>query len=140
MQTKMVRGVEIDICPECGSAWLDSGELQSITDLEIDVSRVLECPTCDEQLQTKILKGVEVDVCPRCSGVYLDRGEIERLSAFEHSIGEKTEIGKFLNDANDLRIDLAVRLYMKGVYDKGKAAEIAGITIELFEDLLKEIE
>jgi Zn-finger nucleic acid-binding protein len=137
MQTKMVRGVEIDICPECSSVWLDGGELIKLSGFDYKAGRVLNCPKCNEQLQTKMLRGVEVDVCPKCSCVFLDRGEMEKLSAIEPYMGEKTDIGQFLHDAYNLRVELAIKTYSTGRHDKGKAAEIAGISLEQFDHLLK---
>ena len=138
MQTKMVRGVEVDICPDCNSVWLDAGELAKVAGLDHSAGRVLECPKCENQLQTKMLKGVEVDICPQCTGAYLDKGEMQKLAAVEHDSGAGSDIAQFLHDANKLRIDVAIRSNKNGTHDKGKAAEIAGLTIEEFEDLLKD--
>jgi Zn-finger nucleic acid-binding protein len=138
MQTKMIKGVEIDICPECSSIWLDGGEMNKISGLDISKSRSLQCPKCDDQLQTKMLRGVEIDICPGCTGVYLDKGEMEKLTAIEHSKGAETDIGQFLFDAHKIRIEVAIRAFKKGVHDKGTAADIAGVTIEEFEDMVKE--
>ncbi|UCH90106.1 MAG: zf-TFIIB domain-containing protein, partial [Thermoplasmata archaeon] len=138
MQTKMLRGVEIDICPHCSSVWLDGDELTKISGLDYSGGRILTCPKCDDQLQTKMLRGVEVDICPKCSGAYLDKGEMEKLSAIEQQKGEHTDIGRFLHDAYKIRIDVAIRMYKDGKHDKGRAAEIAGVTIEVFEDMVKE--
>jgi Zn-finger nucleic acid-binding protein len=140
MQTKMVRGVEIDICPDCDSIWLDAGELKKISDLDYSAGRILGCPKCENQLQTKMLRGVEVDICPECSGAYLDKGEMQKLSAIEHDSGASTDIAKFLHDAYKIRIEVAVRTFKDGKNDKGKAAEIAGVTIEEFDDLVKDNE
>jgi len=140
MQTKMVRGVEIDICPDCDSVWLDAGELKKISDLDYSAGRILDCPKCENQLQTKMLRGVEVDVCPECSGAYLDKGEMQKLSAIEHESGKSSDIAKFLHDAYKIRIDVAVRTFKDGKRDKGSAAELAGVTIEEFEDILNENE
>jgi Zn-finger nucleic acid-binding protein len=140
MQTKLVRGVEIDICPDCSSVWLDGGELRNLSGLDYTAGRILNCPSCDDQLQTKIIRGVEVDVCPQCSGVYLDRGEMEKLSAIEPAAGNKTDIGQFLYDAYQARVELAVKSFREGKYDKGKAADVAGVTQEMFEELVKKAE
>ena len=136
MQTKLVRGVEIDICPECSSVWLDGGELKNLSGLDYSAGRILCCPDCERQLQTKIVRGVEVDVCPECAGVYLDRGEMEKLSGIEPSAGGKTDIGKFLQDAYGVRMEMAIKNYMDGKMDKNRAAEIAGVTVEMFEELV----
>jgi Zn-finger nucleic acid-binding protein len=138
MQTKMLKGVEIDICPECSSIWLDGGELKDISGLDYSAGRVLTCPNCSDNLQTKMLKGVEVDICPKCSGAYLDKGEMEKLSAVEQAKGTATDIGQFLKDANKMRMDVAVRMYNEGKFDKGKAAEVAGVNLETLNKILKE--
>jgi Zn-finger nucleic acid-binding protein len=139
MQTKMLKGVEIDICPECTSVWLDGGELKNLAGLDYSAARTLSCPKCSDQLQTKMLKGVEVDICPKCSGTYLDKGEMEKLSAIEHNQGTETDIGRFLQDANKMRVDVAVKMYNEGRFDEGHAAEIAGVTIEDFHKLMKKM-
>ncbi len=136
MQTKLVRGVEIDICPDCSSVWLDGGELRNLSGLDYNAGRILSCPECEMQLQTKIIRGVEVDVCPECAGVYLDRGEMEKLSGIEAAAGGKTDIGQFLHDAFAVRLEMAIRNYMEGKHDKGRAAELAGVTIEMFDELV----
>jgi Zn-finger nucleic acid-binding protein len=138
MQTKMVRGVEVDVCPECTSVWLDGGELEKVSGLDFATGRVLECPKCEDQLQTKMVRGVEVDICPKCTGTYLDKGEMQKLTAIEHEKGTETDIGRFLHDAYQLRIEVAIRTFKQGKHDKGRAAEIAGVTIEVFEDMIKD--
>ena len=118
MQTKLVRGVEIDICADCGSVWLDGGELKSLAGLDYNAGRILACPDCEEQLQTKMIRGVEVDVCPGCAGVYLDRGEMEKLSGIEPAAGGKTDIGQFLHDTYGVRLEMAIKTYMEGTRTK----------------------
>jgi Zn-finger nucleic acid-binding protein len=140
LQTKLLRGVEIDICPDCASLWLDGGELMNLAGLDYKAGRILDCPRCQTQLQTKMLRGVEVDVCPKCVGVYLDRGELEKLSAIEPNAGTKTDIGKFLYDAYQARVELAIKNFRDGKCDKGKAADLAGVTQEIFNQLLEKEE
>ena len=81
-------------------------------------------------------------VCPGCAGVYLDRGEMEKLSGIEPAAGGKTDIGQFLHDTYGVRLEMAIKTYMEGKHDKGRAAELAGVTIEMFEELVsrKELE
>ena len=137
MQTKLIKGIEVDICPDCGSIWLDGGELKHLADIDFEAGRIINCIRCDKQLQTKMVKGVEVDVCPGCSGVFLDRGEMEKLSAIEPSAGGKTDIGQFIHDANEFRIEAAIRAFKTGKHDKGKAAQIAGVKIDTFDTLVE---
>jgi len=137
MQTKMVKGVEVDICPMCSSIWLDGGELMELTGLDYEAGRIIICPKCDEHLQTKVHRGVEIDICPKCTGVYLDRGELERLIALETDKGMKTGISQFLHDAQNLRIKVAVRTFSEGRHDKGKAADLAGVSLEEFDKILE---
>lgn len=136
MQTKMVRGVEIDICPKCSSIWLDGGELMELAGLDYNAGRIIICPKCGVHLQTKVHRGVEIDICPVCTGVYLDHGELERLTGLETQKGIKTGISQFLHDAQDLRVKVAVRTFNEGRHDKGKAADLAGLTLEEFDKIL----
>ena len=137
MQAKLVQGVEIDVCPDCTSVWLDGGEMKRLSGIDTTAGRILACPTCEEQLQTKMARGVEVDVCPKCSGVYLDRGEMEKLSAIEPHAGTRTDIGQFLHNAYQVRLETALKQYQDGKLDLGKAAQNAGVTQEMFEQLLE---
>jgi Zn-finger nucleic acid-binding protein len=136
MQTKLIKGIELDICPDCSSIWLDGGELKHLADLDFKAGRVITCSKCDDQLQTKMIKGVEVDVCPGCTGVFLDKGEMEKLSAIEPGSGGKTDIGQFIHDANEFRIQAAIRAFKVGKHDKGKAAAIAGVKMDMFDELI----
>ena len=138
MQTTYVGVVELDICPKCKSIWLDTGELKLLTGVDIDPGRILHCPMCSSQLQTKMLDGIEVDVCPKCTGVFLDRGELERLTTKNKNQGEKDEVVDFFNDVNDVRVVLALSLYKSGKHGMEKAAQIAGMTTEQFQDFVKQ--
>jgi len=140
MQTKLIKGIEVDICPQCSSIWLDGGELKHISGIDFEAGRTIRCSKCEMMLQTKMIKGVEVDVCPACSGVFLDKGEMEKLSAIEPSAGGKTDIGQFLHDANEFRIEAAIRAFKTGKHDRGKAAEIAGVKLDMFDELVKAAE
>lgn len=136
MQTKMVRGVEIDICPECSSIWLDGGELKQLAGLDFSAGRIIICPKCNKHLHTKVHRGIEIDICPECTGVYLDQGELERLTALETEKGKKTGIGQFLHDARDLRVKVGVRTFTEGRHDKGRAADLAGVSLDEFDKIL----
>jgi len=136
MQTTYVGMVEIDICPKCQSMWLDTGELKMLTGVDFSAGRVLSCPGCSTQLQTRMVDGVEVDVCPKCTSIFLDRGELERITMKYKGDGEKGEIVDFFNDVNDVRVILAMSLYKSGKHGMEKAAQIAGMTPEEFEEFL----
>jgi len=84
----------------------------------------------------RYIGGIEIDICPDCTGVYLDRGELERLTALETKKGIKTGIGQFLHDAHDLRVKVAVRTFTEGRHDKGRAADLAGLSLEEFDKIL----
>jgi Zn-finger nucleic acid-binding protein len=137
MVTQYVNEVEIDICPKCLSIWLDTGEIEKITGLDFARGRILECPGCMSQLQTKMLEGVEVDVCPNCTGIFLDRGELERLSGIEPHETKKMGFHDFLNDVHYVRAIFAMSLYRSGKHDMQKAADIAGMPLEEFEEFLE---
>lgn len=94
-------GVEIDHCLSCGGTWLDSGELELLTELcgihTGEISRALveskstgrsprRCPGCRRKLEViHIGEGdlVELDRCPIGHGFWLDRGEtVAVINAF----------------------------------------------------------
>jgi uncharacterized protein len=96
----------IDICPGCGGAFFDHGELESIVQIvdifkniqlaedEIDTvstlekERILLCPGCSKELTPKEIAGEIIDVCPGCGGIWLDKGEIVALKIAENHIKE----------------------------------------------------
>lgn len=107
-RTATGRGVEIDVCADCGGIWLDAGELEHLTSgldpapgagasderelrgrvpvtrpVENDV-RYRECPRCGDIMSRRnfgTISGVIVDECPK-HGIYLDAGELEEVEAF----------------------------------------------------------
>jgi Zn-finger nucleic acid-binding protein len=109
-------GVEVDQCLECGSVWLDAGELAAIladagpepsgetpvaTVAELRARmktmvpsetavRYRECPRCGEVMGRRnfgTISGVVVDECTR-HGVLLDEGELQAIEAFVRMGGE----------------------------------------------------
>lgn len=86
--------ISYDICPKCGSLWLDSGELDkmafqvegSIEYCEAAKSPAPEdqpkkCPRCDDSALDKV-KFLESDTiflhrCPSCGGFWLDSGQLD---------------------------------------------------------------
>jgi Zn-finger nucleic acid-binding protein len=100
-------GVTIDSCPAGHGIWLDTGELRTVVDREIEARSTAErdiavaagvtasapdvdehdvrvCPACSQPLE-KVnydeTSGVMIDTCVE-HGVWLDTGEIERVEAW----------------------------------------------------------
>src|SRR2546422_6084690 len=90
----------IDVCPTCGGAWFDRGEVSKVAgDREIERKIVeyaggasdLRCPRCERQMVRRPVGDVTLDVCPQCKGVWFDAGELaiaERSLAAEFSAFE----------------------------------------------------
>lgn len=84
----------IDVCPKCGGAWFDKGEVDRLdesiwTDVEkVDFDKVtysfqnLICPKCNNELEPlspKNAKGLIFDRCSLCEGFWLDKGELDGM-------------------------------------------------------------
>lgn len=103
---RLYEGVEIDRCPSCNGAWLDSGELTKIVETrEITIARhvieetlasafkgvpqdeqrsVERCPRCAipmVAINYDYTSGIIIDRCPSGHGNWVDGGELERLQA-----------------------------------------------------------
>lgn len=89
MITKVIENVEIDLCLNCGGAWLDGGELETVSGVDLQLHRRLTCPSCDFPMDIRTVRGTEIDWCSRCDGVWLDTGEFERITG----IAPETERG-----------------------------------------------
>ena len=94
----------VDMCPTCGGAFFDAGELETIIQIvdifrnirlleeEIDTvstyekERILYCPECSKEMNPKEIAGEIIDVCPNCRGIWLDKGEIIALKIAENHI------------------------------------------------------
>ncbi len=90
-------GVEIDHCVQCSGTWLDSGELEQITELsgaspgplaaalDAAVSGTVtkrRCPRCSRKLRELDVgtdPPVELDRCPKGHGLWFDQGELETV-------------------------------------------------------------
>jgi len=90
-------GVEIDRCLECRGTWLDSGELELLTELAgiepAELARALRlaravdkgrrrCPRCRrrmEIIEVGRATRVALDRCPAGHGLWLERGEVEAV-------------------------------------------------------------
>ncbi len=104
-----LEGVEIDYCFNCGSIWLDKGELELLVHKNGDniVSSLFreissetlkekskKCPICNRKM--KKIKGCEdkfctvLDVCSLNHGIWFDKGElmtlVEELSGADNRI------------------------------------------------------
>ena len=91
--------VEIDWCPECRGAWLDSGELELVSGAAGQVCAELEealmgadgarpagghrpCPVCSRamlEVETHTQPAVVVDRCPKQHGIWFDHGELKSV-------------------------------------------------------------
>ncbi len=85
-----------DVCRECGSLWLDAGELNKMAeqvpgDLEICTpsdetppSGKKECPRCPhmplEKVRFLTASDILLDRCPNCGGFFLDGGELDLIN------------------------------------------------------------
>ncbi len=87
-----LRGFEVDSCLDCGGIWLDSGELEVLTEnkmperllnIEFAISRSRrKCPVCSRKMNTATTgstKVTEIDSCPLGHGLWFDRGELETI-------------------------------------------------------------
>jgi Zn-finger nucleic acid-binding protein len=93
---KIVEGVEIDLCVNCGGVWLDGGELEALTGHNLKDYRQLMCPECNLIMLTRTIGTVEVDHCFKCGGTWLDKGELEAISDLSKGDGGiKEDFNKF---------------------------------------------
>lgn len=133
-------GVEIDICPHCGGAWLDDGELEAIQAAPgldgksptpamfapAPLSAALpeatyNCVTCSSQLVKRDYgfgSGVQIDNCPKGHGMWLDASELQKLELFYE--GEQSHA-----NAREAEILAALKKDGKGGFLKGLMRFIA---------------
>lgn len=104
----------IDLCPECGGIWLDSGELNKLLKdrklsnyltkhIGTQSKSKLVCPRCGWLMDIETAENVEVDVCLKCSGVWLDYGELEKLREISEAGFEGDELAKAEERLEELR-------------------------------------
>ena len=100
--------VEIDVCAECISVWLDDDELARIVYSpehawspevvkqvlettgsmgvpKVEHDRELHCPSCDSLLEPVNYQGnsgVIINTCPNQHGVWLDHGELAKIRIY----------------------------------------------------------
>jgi len=93
--------VEIDYCSECAGVWLDSGELDLVSERAGGLCGELEaalaeqggrrpegrkrpCPVCGKALREVTAESrppVVLDRCPRGHGLWFDEGELQAVAA-----------------------------------------------------------
>ena len=114
--------VALDVCTDCGSLFLDAGELQRrggilpATLVAISAETPRACPGCQTTM-TRFggAQGlVQIDLCEACHGLFLDAGELELLLDAANQQApqgdeEITEI-RFLCDRCKLRKPLRERV------------------------------
>ena len=107
-----LEGVEIDHCVACGGTWLDSGELETITEQAgVEPGRITQalqragkgtrtahrCPRCRRKLRA-IRMGddppIELDRCPWGHGLWFDPGELKAVTLAFHE-GEEGVVARF---------------------------------------------
>ena len=78
---------QLDVCPKCGGAWFDKGEITRISgNREIERMIVeyaggdssLACPHCGKKMVNRPVGDIKLDVCAKCKGVWFDLGELEK--------------------------------------------------------------
>ena len=108
-----VKGIEVDMCGNCGGVWLDEHEFE-------DLFGTLRCPNCNEVMLVRELRGVEYDMCPSCGSVWLDRGELGTLVEREPKrLGRTSHLSRFLDDTMVARNILLYRSQASTALDDG---------------------
>jgi len=79
MSCKIVRDMEMNICPHCAGAFVLGRDIESAFGIQMVVKRILHCSKCNTLMSTKIINGIEVDICPSCGMVWLDKSELAKL-------------------------------------------------------------
>jgi Zn-finger nucleic acid-binding protein len=100
--------IQVGVCPDCGGAWLEQGELEAIQtcrehDYTEELARMpdlgfnayelaqakqgrrLTCPKCEVEMESREYarcSQVMIDACPQCHGIWLDKGELTALEVF----------------------------------------------------------
>jgi Zn-finger nucleic acid-binding protein len=89
-------GVEVDYCANCHGVWLDTGELELITELAGSRTGPLEaalghlssarhgrrrCPRCRRKMRILpvLPQPIELDACPAGHGLWFDAGELAAI-------------------------------------------------------------
>jgi Zn-finger nucleic acid-binding protein len=89
-----LEGVELDYCQECGSIWLDSGELELLlgeqagkvlADFEKEErskEKKLRCPACHQKMEKVVCGNTHLDKCANEHGIWFDEGELAEMIAY----------------------------------------------------------
>ena len=122
LQTVIVVGLEIDICPLTGGIWFDRFELKKFDEAHEDLSELMKWlpknplkpevltgrqsprhPQAKMQQQPYGPKGangvLQVDICPISAGIWLDFQEIQKIRELYPQESDKTQaVQMFVND------------------------------------------
>ena len=127
MLAKSIENVEIDLCLNCGGAWLDGGELEEVSGVDLQLHRRLTCPKCDFPMDIRTVRGTEIDWCSRCDGVWLDTGEFERITG----IAPETERGgSFSNFKNAIMFTRNISNILEWSQNRTISSSDKGMVIE----------
>lgn len=86
------RGVPMDVCEECGAAWMDTADFLALLrdhQPRLAVDELLEhndgsprrpCPRCGDKMAIVWVEYLKLEQC-RDHGVWFDRGELDRALA-----------------------------------------------------------
>ena len=109
MVNDTIAGIEIDVCVLCESVWLDGGEFEKLTGLDLSKfsqvtdraesstgNRQLFCANCGQAMVTERFEAVEIDRCPSCNSVWLDREELFMLGGDVLKLKAKDKIFEFI--------------------------------------------
>ena len=115
MLREVIDGVEIDLCPECEGIWLDEGEFQKLTSLDVNEldttdGRDLKCPKCTNTMTCEVIDLVEIDRCPECNGIWLDEGELMILGGAVLKDKARDKMLGFLTARRELLAELEASL------------------------------
>lgn len=96
LESRLEKGVTIDVCPDCKGKWLDAGEVDALVKDHIAVvgglqqaalinptATTIPCPRCGPS--SRLTKGgfttpmLIVDKCQKCLGLWFDDRELDLL-------------------------------------------------------------
>lgn len=96
LERQLLKGIEVDQCPQCEGIWLEAAELKRVLAAMDDSSGDLldapacaedeasmRCPHCGGVAVLVSMPPVKINVCSLCKGVWLDANELERLKALD---------------------------------------------------------
>ncbi|GEM_PF-4731651 len=102
LQIQTLRGLALDVCPECAGLYFDEGELAALQEggtaaLEsveasatpsglvlIDCETPKRCPGCASLMcryAYRYSSDIRLDGCPRCGGIWVQDGELAKIAA-----------------------------------------------------------